>query len=226
MPGCSAMQRKPLAAVADDGDPGLDSGAQALGFTGSEPTHHLQACGRDGRARTLRRCARRRCKRRRSRCAGRRRRFLDCGPPRGRARRKSPSPVSSRPRAWPDSPVIGISAFGPPNTWIAKPGDLPSTEAFNPHHTDSGSSTTTRRCICNRRSTMPLAVKVLPRPFLPRMAMLASSAASGKGWRVLDKARSSESRDRIAGYVKYRHSCQVPESQLGTCQKRIPHRRR
>src|SRR5271156_5446455 len=34
---------KPLAAIADDGGSGLDSGAQALGFTGSEATHHLQA---------------------------------------------------------------------------------------------------------------------------------------------------------------------------------------
>src|SRR5271165_1824 len=34
---------KPLAAVADDGGSGLDSGAQALGFAGSEATHHLQA---------------------------------------------------------------------------------------------------------------------------------------------------------------------------------------
>ena len=34
---------KPLATVADDGGSGLDTGAQALGFTGPEPTHHLQA---------------------------------------------------------------------------------------------------------------------------------------------------------------------------------------
>jgi len=34
---------KPLAAVADDSGAGLDTGAQALGFTGSEATHHLQA---------------------------------------------------------------------------------------------------------------------------------------------------------------------------------------
>src|SRR5271156_407866 len=34
---------KPLAAVADDSGAGLDSGAQTLGFTGSEATHHLQA---------------------------------------------------------------------------------------------------------------------------------------------------------------------------------------
>ena len=34
---------KPLTAIADDGGSGLDSGAQALGFTGSEATHHLQA---------------------------------------------------------------------------------------------------------------------------------------------------------------------------------------
>ncbi len=34
---------KPLAAVADDGGSCLDSGAQALGFTGSEPPHYLQA---------------------------------------------------------------------------------------------------------------------------------------------------------------------------------------
>jgi hypothetical protein len=33
---------KPLAAIADDGGSGLDSGAQAPGFTGSEATHHLQ----------------------------------------------------------------------------------------------------------------------------------------------------------------------------------------
>ena len=34
---------KPLAAVADDGGSGLDTGAQALGFTGSKAAHHLQA---------------------------------------------------------------------------------------------------------------------------------------------------------------------------------------
>ena len=34
---------KPLAAVADDSGAGLDTGAQALGLTGSEATHHLQA---------------------------------------------------------------------------------------------------------------------------------------------------------------------------------------
>src|SRR5271170_2300354 len=34
---------KPLAAIADDGGSGLDSGAQALGFNGPEATHHLQA---------------------------------------------------------------------------------------------------------------------------------------------------------------------------------------
>src|SRR5271169_4708346 len=34
---------EPLAAVADDGGSGLDSGAQALGFTSLEATHHLQA---------------------------------------------------------------------------------------------------------------------------------------------------------------------------------------
>ena len=34
---------KPRAAVADNGCSGLDTGAQALGFTGTEATHHLQA---------------------------------------------------------------------------------------------------------------------------------------------------------------------------------------
>src|SRR5271169_6454716 len=34
---------KPLTAVADDGGSGLDGGAQALGFAGSEAAHHLQA---------------------------------------------------------------------------------------------------------------------------------------------------------------------------------------
>jgi hypothetical protein len=34
---------KPLAAVANDGGSGLDTGAKALGFTGSEATHHPQA---------------------------------------------------------------------------------------------------------------------------------------------------------------------------------------
>src|SRR5277367_1387709 len=34
---------KPLAAVADDSGAGLDPGAQTLGFTGPEATHHLQA---------------------------------------------------------------------------------------------------------------------------------------------------------------------------------------
>src|SRR5260221_809893 len=34
---------KPLAAVADDGGPGLDTGAQPPGFTGLEAAHDLQA---------------------------------------------------------------------------------------------------------------------------------------------------------------------------------------
>src|SRR5258708_29350081 len=38
---------KPLAAVADDGGPGLDTGAQPPGFTGLEAAHDLQA-GVDG----------------------------------------------------------------------------------------------------------------------------------------------------------------------------------
>jgi hypothetical protein len=76
---------------------------------------------------------------------------------------------------------------------MGKPGDLPSAPDLRPHHTDSGSSTNTRRCICNRRSTRPLAVKVLPRPFLPRMAMSASRASSGIGCDLTRRTMSAVS---------------------------------
>src|SRR5664279_2099011 len=42
---------------------------------------------------------------------------------------------------------------------IGKPGDLPCAPDFR----REGARITTRRCICNSLSTIPLAVKVLPR---------------------------------------------------------------
>ena len=70
----------------------------------------IKGCGRDGRARTLRRCARRRCKRRRSRSAGQRRRACNDG--RARAWLASACAEVARQR-WSRS-----QAVGPTRCWI------------------------------------------------------------------------------------------------------------
>ena len=94
-----------------------------------------------------------------------------------------PADTIISPMIGPAASCNGISACGPPKTGIGKPGDLPSAADLRPHHTDSGSRTRTRRCICKRRSTTPLAVNVLPRPFFPRMAMSASTRGVRDGVR-------------------------------------------